>query len=481
MSRVEHVGVVGCGPVGAVLALALCRKGIQVTMIEANSGPVEDQRAATVHPPTVEMLVDLGLKDAAWESGLLSPIFHYRDRVTGDLVAIFDVSVLQGEVPYPFVLQWEQYKLVLAALAEAEKTGLLTCRFDRTLTGLSQGANAVTAMAETPDGPETFHFDYLVGCDGGRSTVRKLTDIDFEGFTWPERFIKIGTTFDFLTTDRGYCTRNYFSDPDEWLNLFKVKGPGEPGIWRGIFPTRVDETDAEALSHEGVQRRLQKFLPKAGDYPIAYHALYNVHQRVAATFNKGRILLAGDAAHVNNPIGGMGMNGGIHDVINLAEKLTAIRDGDAQPDVLDRYTRQRRKAQVDFVQAQSVANKTRPQRERPGGPPAAPGHAPPHRRRPRTAQEVSLPQFADRQPALGQRRCVTNPPPAGSATACCARKTRAIWTAPAPSFRTSRCPAPATSRSSAARWRTPCCTASPSPPATKRKCSPRPTWGRSTT
>jgi 3-(3-hydroxy-phenyl)propionate hydroxylase len=357
MLEVGHVGVVGCGPVGAVLALALCRQGIAVTMIEANPGPVEDQRAATVHPPTVEMLVELGLKDAAWDSGLLSPIFHYRDRVTDDLVAIFDVGVLEGEVPYPFVLQWEQYKLVLAALAQAEKTGLLTCRFDQTLTDLSQDADRVTATTQTQDGPETYVFDYIAGCDGGRSTVRKLAGIAFEGFTWPERFIKIGTTFDFLTTGRGYCTRNYFSDPDEWLNLFKVKGPGEPGIWRGIFPTRVGETDAEALSHEGVQRRLQKFLPKSGDYPIAYHALYNVHQRVAATFNQGRILLAGDSAHVNNPIGGMGMNGGIHDVINLADKLAAIRAGQAGPEVLDRYTRQRRKAQVDFVQAQSMANK----------------------------------------------------------------------------------------------------------------------------
>jgi 3-(3-hydroxy-phenyl)propionate hydroxylase len=357
MPDVGHVGVVGCGPVGAVLALALCRKGIRVTIIEANDGPVEDQRAATVHPPTVEMLVQLGLQDAAWDSGLLSPIFHYRDRVTGDLVAIFDVSVLEGEVPYPFVLQWEQYKLVLAALAAAETTGMLTCRFEHCLTDLVQHADDVTATVQTPGGPEHFRFDYIVGCDGGRSTVRKLAGIEFEGFTWPERFIKIGTTFDFLTTGKGYCTRNYFSDPDEWLNLFKVKGPGEPGIWRGIFPTRVGETDEAALSHEGVQRRLQKFLPKSGDYPIAYHALYNVHQRVAATFNQGRILLAGDAAHVNNPIGGMGMNGGIHDVINLADKLAAMRDGTAQPDVLDRYTRQRRKAQVDFVQAQSVANK----------------------------------------------------------------------------------------------------------------------------
>ncbi|WP_431284329.1 FAD-dependent oxidoreductase [Humitalea sp. 24SJ18S-53] len=353
----NRVVVVGAGPVGAVVSLALCQRGFPVTLIEAEPGPVEDQRAATVHPPTVEMLVGLGLKDAAWASGLLSPIFHYRDRVTDDLVAIFDVGVLEGEVPYPFVLQWEQYKLVLAALDKAKETGLLETRFSTKLIGFSQDADHVTLQVEVDGEATTMSAAWLIGADGGRSTVRKMADIDFEGFTWPERFIKIGTTHNFLESGRGYCTRNYFSDPDEWLNLFKVKGPGEPGIWRGIFPVPPEEPDEIALSDEGIQRRLQKFLPKTGDFAIAYHALYKVHQRVAASFNQGRVLLVGDAAHVNNPIGGMGMNGGIHDAMNLAEKLDAIRTGAADMDVLDRYTRQRRSAQIDFVQAQSVANK----------------------------------------------------------------------------------------------------------------------------
>lgn len=353
----NRVIIVGAGPVGAVAALALCQRGFPVTLIEAEPGPVEDQRAATVHPPTVEMLVDLGLREAAWETGLLSPIFHYRDRVTDELVAIFDVGVLEGEVPYPFVLQWEQYKLVLAALDKARQTGLLETRFGTRLAGFTQDADSVTAQVDVGGEAAEIRAGWLIGADGGRSTVRKLAEIAFEGFTWPERFIKIGTTYNFLDSGKGYCTRNYFSDPDEWLNLFKVKGPGEPGIWRGIFPVPAEEPDEAALSPEGIQQRLQKFLPKSGDYPIAYHALYAVHQRVAATFNKGRVLLAGDSAHVNNPIGGMGMNGGIHDVINLAGKLEAIRDGKAEMDVLDRYSRQRRKAQTDFVQAQSVANK----------------------------------------------------------------------------------------------------------------------------
>jgi 3-(3-hydroxy-phenyl)propionate hydroxylase len=184
-----------------------------------------------------------------------------------------------------------------------------------------------------------------------------LADIPFEGFTWPERFIKIATTYDFGATGRGFCTRNYFFDPNEWLNLFQVRGNGPPGIWRGIMPVPPQESDEEALSMPAIQRRLQGIHQKPGDYEIPYHALYAVHQRVAATFNRGRVLLAGDAAHVNNPIGGMGLNGGIHDAVNLADKLSALWFGSAETSVLDRYTRQRRKAQIDYVQVQTIQNK----------------------------------------------------------------------------------------------------------------------------
>src|SRR5258707_14123318 len=362
MQRDERVIVVGAGPVGAVTALALVKKGIPVTLIEAEAEPPEDQRAATIHPPTVEMLAELGLKDEALaqdaSGGLLSPIFHCRDRVSGELIAVFDIRLREGEVPYPFVVQWEQFKLVRAARPHIEASGIAEVRFSTKVPGPGPAADpAAVTVANAAGEREKRRGRYLIGADGGRSTVRRLCDIEFEGFTWPERFIKIGTSFDFGATGRGFCTRNYFSDPNEWLNLFKVKGNGPPGIWRGIMPVPPEETDEQALSLEGIQRRLQGIHAKSGDYEIPYHALYAVHQRVAATFNKRRVLLAGDAAHVNNPIGGMGMNGGIHDAMNLADKLADVWFGRAEREVLDRYTRQRRKAQVDYVQAQTIQNK----------------------------------------------------------------------------------------------------------------------------
>lgn len=357
----QRVIVVGAGPVGAIMTLALLRKGIPVLLIEAEPEPVEDQRAATLHAPTLEMLAALGLKEQAFaedaSGGFQAPLFQFRDRATGELVATFDIRLLDGEVRYPFVLQWEQYKLVRAALPLIAANGLAQIRFATKLTGLTQHADHVDVVVENADGEiELLQAAYVIGADGGRSAVRRLSDIDFEGFTWEERFIKIATSFDF-SAGTGYCTRNYFSDPDEWLNLFKVKGVGPPGYWRGIMPVLAEETDEQALGMDSIQRRLHSIYDKSGDFDIPYYALYAVHQRVAATFNKGRVFLAGDSAHVNNPIGGMGMNGGLHDAINLADKLAEVWYGRAEAGVFDRYTRQRRKAQTDFVQAQSIQNK----------------------------------------------------------------------------------------------------------------------------
>jgi 3-(3-hydroxy-phenyl)propionate hydroxylase len=358
----NRVIISGAGPVGAVLALALVKNGVPVTLIEQFPDAPEDQRAATIHPPTISMLVDLGLEKEMFSKeptgGMESPLFHFRDRTTGELIAIFDLGLLEGEVPFPYVVQWEQYKLVHAALPYIRASGLGEVRFSTKLTGLSQTADYVEAVVTNAEGEtEKLRGKYLIGADGASSMVRRLAEIAFDGFTWPERFIKVATNFDFGQTGKGYCTRNYFSDPDEWINLFKVKGWGPPGIWRGVFPVPSQETDEEALSMAGIQRRLQGIYQKSGDYEVPYYGLYAVHQRVAATFNKGRILLAGDCAHVNNPIGGMGLNGGIHDAVNLAEKLSDVWFGRAEEDVLDRYTRQRRKAQVDYVQAQTIQNK----------------------------------------------------------------------------------------------------------------------------
>ena len=351
------VCIVGAGPVGMTCALALHSREVPVVVIEAEPAPVKDQRAASTHPPTVEILVELGLHDPLMERGLVSTNFRYFDRITGEMVAEFDCGLLKNDTPYPFVLQHEQFKLVDTILKLKRGAPGFDVRFSTRYAGHEQTGSGVKVAAEGEDGPETIDAAYLIGCDGGHSSVRRNAGIEFQGFTFPEKFIKIGTTFDFMAAGRPYVYRNYFSDPDEWCNLFKVRGDGPPGVWRCVFPCRVGESDEEALSPQGLEARLHKFFPGFSNFEIAYRSIYSVSQRVAATFRQGRVMVAGDAAHVNNPIGGFGMNGGIHDVANLAPRLAALWHGRGDEASLDAYTRQRRKAQHDYVQAQTIRNK----------------------------------------------------------------------------------------------------------------------------
>ena len=212
------------------------------------------------------------------------------------------------------------------ALPHIAASGLGEVRFSTKLTGLTQHADHVDATVTNAAGEsETLrgrirdrHRRRRAAWCGASPTSSSRAS---PGRSASSRSAPAST---FCAAGKGFCTRNYFSDPDEWLNLFKVKGYGPPGIWRGVFPVPDRETDEDALSMEGIQRRLQRIHPKSGDYHMPYYALYAVHQRVAETFNNGRVLLAGDSAHVNNPIGGMGMNGGIHDAVNLAGKLADV-------------------------------------------------------------------------------------------------------------------------------------------------------------
>jgi 2-polyprenyl-6-methoxyphenol hydroxylase-like FAD-dependent oxidoreductase len=354
----RRVLIAGGGPVGLLAALLLARHGMAVRLFDANDGPQADPRAATTHPATLDLLGAAGLVDDMIRDGLVAPVVQFWDRPTGSMVASFDHALLKDDTRHPFVVQCEQFKtarLILDRLAHLPAVELL---WGHAVVGVDEHGDGVTVAVRGPGGVARHRGAYLVGADGGRSAVRKACGIDFEGFTWPERFVVLTTDFDFAAA-RGFGPRSYFADPNEWCNCFKVAGDGPPGLWRTVFPTRPGESDAAVMSDDAVQARLQKFFPAPRPYTIVHRNLYVTHQRVAARFRLGRVLLAGDAAHVNNPIGGMGLNGGIQDAANLAEKLAAVWRGDAPESLLDLYDRQRRAVAVEFVQQQSIENKKR--------------------------------------------------------------------------------------------------------------------------
>ncbi|WP_233828682.1 FAD-dependent oxidoreductase [Paraburkholderia sp. ZP32-5] len=350
----KSVVVSGAGPVGLAAALALARQGIDVCVLETEADIPHDLRAGTFHPPTVEMLSALGVGDALLAQGIPVRQWQIRDRKTG-VVAEFDLGVLSDLTPYPFRLHCEQHKL--SELLRETLSGMPNARllFSHRCTGYTEDADGVTVQFENAEGAGEMRASYIIGADGSRSVVRKTMDVEFEGFTWPERFLVFATSYDLR--EQGFTGNAYIADPDEWSAIFIQPHDGPPGIWRIAFPIPPEVEDSEVLTDDFVQAKIQGFLSPEREYPILYRSVYRVHQRVAKQFRVGRALLAGDAAHINNPLGGMGLNSGIHDAVNLAGKLADVLLNGASTEVLDLYDRQRRLTNVEYVQAITIRNK----------------------------------------------------------------------------------------------------------------------------
>ncbi len=358
MSKPLKVLMVGAGPVGLVTALAFAQKGIEVTVLETDEVYDEKPRAATTHASTLDMLDTLGVGDEVVAQGLISQRFQHWDRLTGELVAEFDFSCLKGETNRPYAVQCESHKTVAICEAKLREYPHAKVLRKHEVIAVGQDDKGVWAECSTPDGKARFTGDYLVGTDGARSLVRKAAEVEFEGYTFEERFVGMTTPFDF-EKKFGVSNRNYFADPERFVLLFKVAGNDMKGMWRVVSPATSNESDEELLSEKSLQARLQHFWPKDEPYEIRYRGYYKFHQRVAANFRNGRMFLAGDAAHVNNPAGGLGLNSGVHDGMELAELLDMMQTGRAGEEILGRYDRRRRPLNVAYVQQQTVTNKRR--------------------------------------------------------------------------------------------------------------------------
>jgi 3-(3-hydroxy-phenyl)propionate hydroxylase len=348
-----RVIVAGAGPVGLLTALALASRDVPVLVLEAEAALAHDLRAGTFHPPTLEMMAPYGITDEMHRTGIKVPRWQHRDRNEG-VIAEWDLSLIADETPYPYRFHLEQHRLTPILFDRLLRFPHVAIRFGARVVDVVQDADRVSVAAETTGGVERFEGAWLVGADGGRSAVRKAIGVEFEGFTWPERFVVVSTRYDFGA--HGFTPNAYVADPDQWAAVFKMPDAEPGGLWRIAFPVPPDEPDEVTLSAGEVERRMQYFVPHAERYAIRYKSIYKVHQRVAKEFRRGRVLLAGDAAHLNNPLGAFGLNGGIHDAINLAGKLADVCRGEAGESLLDRYVRQRRTVNVEYVQEGSIRN-----------------------------------------------------------------------------------------------------------------------------
>ncbi|MFK7830443.1 MAG: FAD-dependent oxidoreductase [Congregibacter sp.] len=349
----DPVIIAGAGPVGCTLALLLAQNDIPVVLLEAQDDLPEDLRASTFHPPSLDLLDDLGVTQRILDIGLKVHDYQYRDRRTNE-VAKFHMKHLSGETNHPYRLQCEQFKMtriVTEMLAEIDCAEVV---FGAKAVGYRETSDGVDVLTFDGSEEKRYHGSFLIGTDGANSSVRQSGGVKFEGLTYPEMFLVVSTSFPFEDHFEDLSLVNYVSDPDEWCVLLKTVD-----LWRVLIPAPLDADRDQLLSDGFIQERLQHLVPKDGDFDLYHRTLYRVHQRVAETYRVSpRALLAGDAAHINNPLGGMGMNGGLHDAFNLGDKLlTILKQGGDMDELLDLYDRQRRKICIDFVQSHTMRNK----------------------------------------------------------------------------------------------------------------------------
>ncbi|MGI5148049.1 FAD-dependent oxidoreductase [Plantactinospora sp. CA-294935] len=345
--------VVGAGPVGVTAAAELVRHGVPVVLIEAEPEPKTDWRASTFHPPTLELLGELGIVDQMIAEGLVVPRFQHRDRDAG-LVAEFDFGLLRDETAHPYRLQLNQQHLVrmlVGRLRAAESARLV---FGARVLGVREVDGGVAVTVRTGEGETEIRGSHLIGADGANSTVRQTLGIGFEGHTYPERFLIVSTSVDLRELIPGLADVNYVADPREWLFLLHTRES-----WRAVYPVPVDQPREVALDPATLQTQLQKIAPRAEDYPIVDRQIYNVHQRVADTFRLGNVVIVGDAAHINSPVGGVGLNSGIHDAMDVVRRLVRIRAGADAEAELTAFATVRRRVALDYVQADTHRNTER--------------------------------------------------------------------------------------------------------------------------
>ncbi|MGY9002274.1 MAG: FAD-dependent oxidoreductase [Rhodospirillales bacterium] len=351
MNNVDRVIIAGAGPVGCASALYLAQNDIPVTLIEACDSLPEDLRASTFHSPTLEMLDDLGVVDKVIEQGLVCPIWQQRDT-RDDWLVNWDLGVLKDDTNHPYRIQCEQFKLTRIIVAELEKMKNVEVLFNVKAVDADQDKHGVTLKVNTLDGHEELKGRYLIASDGASSAIRVSQDIKFPGLTFPELWLCVSSEFEFENHFENLAPVAYFAAEDFWFLLLRV-----PGLWRVLMPSNQGQTAEMLVQENSVQELMHRVVPIEGNFETVHRTAYPVHQRVAESYRSGRIFLAGDAAHINNPLGGMGMNGGVHDGINLSKKIVSVWRGDAEESLLDLYEKERLPVATEYVQKTTLRNK----------------------------------------------------------------------------------------------------------------------------
>lgn len=345
----KHIIVAGGGPTGLLTALGLARQGNRVTVLEAEDKLNESPRALVYHCSVLPHLRDLGILDDCVNAGFLRQDFAWRIHETGEMIR-WDLGCLDGVVEFPHALHLGQDRLSAIVAEHLKQWPDVDIRYSTSLVACADHGDRVTVQAEKNGEREEIEADWLVGADGARSFVRRdVLKMQFFGVTWPERYIatNIRTDLDSL----GYSNATMQVDPVYGSVICAIDSTD---FWRVTF------VEDPGLPIEGLEQRIAtmfaRLLPEAQPYELVAYSPYRMHQRVADRMRQGRVVLVGDAGHVTNPTGGLGLTGGMFDCFALVEALGRVIHGGASDDILEFYERDRRRKFIELVSPRASHN-----------------------------------------------------------------------------------------------------------------------------
>lgn len=357
-----QVIIAGAGPVGLVTALGLAQKGIQVLVLEKNSIEVPPQwRGSTIHPPTLAIFDELGLVDEIIKGAIKVEVLQYRDLEIEEVVN-FGYDCLDGQVKFPFRLQYEQYKVLKLLRTSASTNPKIEIQYDSLIESVSQDEFGVSVQVTQAGVTNSLRAGWLVGADGSHSAVRKALGIELDGFTYPYPTTVVATPFKFEDHFAGLAPVTYWSGPTGRLSMIRT-----PDIWRIAMTTPLEGVDISSDDRGSVSEPTQDFivaidlllsrLPgvSLADLELKQYEVYRSHQRIAREFSVDRVALAGDAAHLTTTNGGMGLNSGVQDAAALVKALeAAIAQNSSGP--ISQYAKERKEFCTNFLQPTTTTN-----------------------------------------------------------------------------------------------------------------------------